>query len=198
MNFIQKKIENEKELDGMGVTDSKLLTLKRRKELFDELKKFKHKVFKIGVEEIDEALKSPSMNLNLLELKYIVKLINHFKPSKVYVDCPSVNEAAFTELLRSKLNFEVEIIAEHKADLKYKVVGGASILAKVVRDNEIEMLKEKYGDCGSGYPSDPKTKEFLSENYLKHKELFRRTWQTYKDKIKEKEQKSLFSFSSKA
>jgi ribonuclease HII len=39
----------------------------------------------------------------------------------------------------------------------------ASILAKVTREEEVEKIKErytKYGDIGSGYPSDPKTKEF--------------------------------------
>jgi len=38
----------------------------------------------------------------------------------------------------------------------------------------------KYGDFGSGYPSDPKTKAFLKENWKKYPEIFRVTWSSYK------------------
>ena len=44
----------------------------------------------------------------------------------------------------------------------------------------MKELKKKYGDFGSGYPSDPKTKKFLEENYDKHPEIFRTTWASYK------------------
>jgi ribonuclease HII len=34
-------------------------------------------------------------------------------------------------------------------------------VAKVERDKAIKLLHEEFGDFGSGYPSDPKTIEFV-------------------------------------
>jgi ribonuclease HII len=51
------------------------------------------------------------------------------------------------------------------------VVGAASVLAKVKRDEEIEKIIEEHGDIGSGYPSDPKTQKYLHEYVQKHKRL---------------------------
>ena len=53
----------------------------------------------------------------------------------------------------------------HKADAKIEVVAAASIIAKETRENEIEKLKEKIGDFGSGYPSDERTIKFLKSFY---------------------------------
>ena len=43
----------------------------------------------------------------------------------------------------------MELIVEHKADLNHIIVGAASILAKCAREEEIEILKKKYGYIGS-------------------------------------------------
>jgi ribonuclease HII len=49
-------------------------------------------------------------------------------------------------------------------DLENVLVGAASILAKVHRDNEIEKIGQLLNlDIGSGYPSDPKTKVAIRE-----------------------------------
>ena len=61
----------------------------------------------------------------------------------------------------------------------------------MARENQVEELKKKYGNLGSGYPSDPTTKEFLKNNYKKHPEIFRKSWSTYKKLIKNKKQKNL-------
>jgi ribonuclease HII len=71
----------------------------------------------------------------------------------------------------------------HQADAIYPVVSAASIIAKVRRDELIEELKKELGiDFGSGYPSDPKTKEFLIKWGKKHSgkfpEIVRQSWQT--------------------
>ena len=60
----------------------------------------------------------------------------------------------------------MELIVENFADKNYPIVGAASIIAKTVRDQRIEELKLKYGDFGSGYPSDPVCKQFL-EKWIK-------------------------------
>ncbi|MHA2365539.1 MAG: ribonuclease HII, partial [Candidatus Hodarchaeales archaeon] len=46
--------------------------------------------------------------------------------------------------------------AQNKADDKYVIVGAASIIAKVERDQSIGLLEQKYdlnGFLGSGYPN---------------------------------------------
>lgn len=48
-----------------------------------------------------------------------------------------------------------------KADSIYRCVGGASIIAKVVRD---DLLKQFSAECGSGYPSDWRTVKWLDTN----------------------------------
>ncbi len=85
----------------------------------------------------------------------------------------------------NKIN-KIKIVVANKADDKFLVVSAASIIAKVIRDREIEKIKKEIGvDFGSGYPSDPKTKAFLKENYDRY-DIFRRTWRSWKD-VKEKE-----------
>ncbi|MBI5228953.1 ribonuclease HII, partial [Candidatus Micrarchaeota archaeon] len=75
------------------------------------------------------------------------------------------------------------IFCEHFADKKYPVVGAASIVAKVIRDAEIEKIKREFGvDFGNGYTHSPETIEFIKKNlknpalqkYLRHK------WETMK------------------
>lgn len=54
-------------------------------------------------------------------------------------------------------------------------------MAKVRRDRKIEELKERYGDTGSGYPSDDRTVQFLERWMEKNSELpdcVRKTWGT--------------------
>ena len=105
--------------------------------------------------------------------------------------------------MKQRLSFDCKIISEKKADLKYEVVGAASIIAKELREQEVEQIKlntSKYGNCGSGYPSDPNTKKFIAENF-NNKEIefiFRKSWATYKnlvEKLKEeKTQRKLDEF----
>jgi ribonuclease HII len=67
--------------------------------------------------------------------------------------------------------------------VKYPIVSAASILAKVRRDTVISELKRLYGDFGSGYPSDPKTVNFLREWILKNRgdlPILRRSWGTFR------------------
>ena len=52
----------------------------------------------------------------------------------------------------------------------------------------------KYGELGSGYPSDPLTKDFIKKNFEKHPEIFRKSWKTFQKLVEEKEQKGLSCF----
>jgi ribonuclease HII len=188
---------DEAKLKKLGVKDSKLLLPKKREELFDKILEIvkRHEIVVLSPQDIDAALIDPDTNLNWLEADTTAELINKLKPEKAIVDCPSNNIQEYSDYIRKKLNVDCELVAEHKADLNHLVVGAASILAKVTRDRAIEEIKKKVGqDIGSGYPADPVTKAFISENYKKHPEIFRKTWQTYKNVVASKQQKGLDEF----
>ncbi|MGC8727185.1 MAG: ribonuclease HII [Thermoplasmata archaeon] len=166
---------------NIGAKDSKLLTEGRRESILSNiLETSEYHSFKIiGEEEIDEAV---SKNLlNFLEAKHIASLMQ--KGNSYIVDCPDINEARFKKIL-SDISGIDDIIAEHKADINYPVVSAASILAKVTREREIEKIKKEIGDFGSGYPSDPRTINFLREYYRKNHVLpphTRKSWKTVKN-----------------
>ena len=185
------------ELKEMKVKDSKLLTPKKRQELYSKIIAVAkdYKIIIVEPKEIDEALESDSLNLNWLEAIKFAQIINYLKPDKAIVDCPSPNIKAYKEYLMVYLKDKnIDLICEHKADVNYPIVSASSIIAKVTRDREVEKLKKKYGDFGSGYLADPKTKKFFDENWEKHPEIFRKTWTPYKDHINGKDQKKLGEF----
>jgi ribonuclease HII len=91
----------------------------------------------------------------------------------------------------------LDVRGEHGADETYPVVGAASIVAKVARDAHVEGLAAEYGEVGSGYPSDPTTREFLDAYVAKHGELpscARATWKTSRDALADAAQSSLGEF----
>ena len=181
----------------IGAKDSKLLSPLQREKIFEKLKdECNFRIIILEPSEIDDALNDPAMNLNKLEAKTSATLINDLNPEKVTLDCPSNNISAYKNLVKSMIiNKKTVVIAEHKADLNYEIVGAASILAKVTRDREIEKIKKKLKvDFGSGYPSDPKTIEFLNKNWDKYPEIFRKTWATYKKVADSKKQKGLNNY----
>ena len=179
--LIEENQENE--LKKIGVKDSKLLTRKKRENLFPKILKIikKHKAIMVSPKEIDNAINSNELNLNRLEAIKTALIINELKPDKVILDCPSVNIKSYVTYLKLFLkNKELKIIAEHKAE-RYPIVAAASVLAKVIGDEQLNKLKKRLGvDFGSGYPSDPYTIKFLKENYLKYPKIFRKSWSTYK------------------
>ena len=184
-------------LKKLGVKDSKQVSPNQREFLFDKIigvvKDFKIKI--ISAEKVDAALLDPLMNLNWLEAKVSTEIINELDGEKATLDCPSNNITAYSDYVKKDLkNKKIKIIAEHKADENYVEVAAASILAKVTRDREIEKLKKEYGvEFGSGYPSDPRTQEFLQKNYKKYP-IFRKTWKSYKNVVNKKSQKGLGDF----
>lgn len=118
-----------------------------------------------------------------------------------YVDCPSPNITTWQNYLLKHIkrfeNINLILKCEHKADVNYVECSAASILAKVTRDLEIEKIKKKIGiEFGSGYPSDPITMEFLEKHSkeFKHDGIFRKTWSTWQENQKKREQKKLEEF----
>jgi len=173
-------IEDDSGLIAMGVKDSKLLSPLKREQLFDKIKELPHFIISIPAEQVDAALNDPNLNLNKLELITAAKIINELPGKVAMLDAPGSNISAMIEYTQQFITRDIDLKAEHKADLNYPVVGAASILAKVTRDREIERMKREIQiDFGSGYPSDPKTVKFLKENHDKY-DIFRKTWSSWK------------------
>ncbi|MFP3950108.1 MAG: ribonuclease HII [Candidatus Micrarchaeia archaeon] len=171
-------VEEEKqgELSEMGVTDSKKLTAPRREELFPEIKKLCRCTSRvITASELNKRMGRES--LNLIEAKEMGALLRPLE-GKLYLDLPERNVEHF---LRKAGLAERRIFAEHKADLKYPIVGAASIIAKVTRDRIVHELEERVGEkIGCGYTSDKNTIAALSspETRKKLKGEIRERWST--------------------
>ncbi|MBU0929799.1 MAG: ribonuclease HII [Nanoarchaeota archaeon] len=185
-------------LEKIGVKDSKLLTHKKRMFLAEKIKKIvkKYKIIEIEPKEIDEAIDgNQSLNLNWLEAHKTVEIINELKPDKAIIDCPSPNIKKYKDYLIKLLNNkDIELVIEHHAE-KHFPVGAASIIAKCIREEEVEKIKKKYNiEFGSGYPSDSNTKKFLEENFNNPElqEIFRKSWIPFKNHMNK--QKSLSDF----
>tara|TARA_Y100000310_G_scaffold176725_1_gene176827 strand:+ start:127 stop:798 length:672 start_codon:yes stop_codon:yes gene_type:complete len=192
---------SEDELRKLGVKDSKQLTPRRREFLFGKIKE-KAELFEIEItspEEIDRT-NGEGINLNQLEAIKVANIINKinkgFKKIKVVIDCPSVSLIKWGDYLKTKIEnlSNLEISCEHKADKNHVAVSAASIIAKSIREKEMDKLREKFGEeMGSGYTSDPLTSKFLEKNGQKHKDsgLFRKTWATWKRAFENSSQKKL-------
>lgn len=184
-------------LEVLGVKDSKLLTPKKRNELFEKIRKIvkADEIIIISPSKIDQAVLSETSNLNWLEADTSAEIINKLNTNKAILDCPSNNIQSYVAHVRKNLKKEVKIIAEHKADAKYPVVAAASILAKVTRDREIETIRKKTGiDFGSGYPSDPKTIDFMKKHCSEHPLICRKSWGTYTRQVNSTKNKKLGDF----
>jgi ribonuclease HII len=159
------KTENLPLLTELGVKDSKLLTAKKREEIYPEIVKIieNHNIIKVQPNQIDKVVLSSRTlhKLNRLEAQTMAKIIEALKPDEAYVDAADVLEHRFENHIRECLTIKTKIIAQHKADRTFPVVSAASIIAKVERDKEIANLKIEYGDFGSGYLTDNKTMVFL-------------------------------------
>jgi len=189
-------IEEEKIelLKSLGVKDSKELTRKQREDIYNEIIRLtdKYKYIIIDPKTIDYYVYKNK--LNYLELENMIKIIEEIKPDKVIIDSPIVNIKKVIEYIKSNLKINIELVVENKADKNYPVVSAASIIAKVIRDKEIDKIKEKTNiDFGSGYPSDERTIKAIKENYEILKDYIRESWITIK-KIREKNQKNILNF----
>lgn len=174
----EETIERFKEIK---VRDSKQLSRKKREQLGPEIVSLAEDfmLIRISPVEIDEWLGVPG--LNSLEARKTAEIISHLKPLVAYIDAPGKGAHGYARLINSAIHCETQVIAENFADRNYPVVSAASILAKVHRDKVIRELHIEYGDFGSGYPSDKKTREFLTQYYHlegKFPDIVRTGWAT--------------------
>ena len=147
-----------------GATDSKKLSAKRRETilpLLDDLGEAH--LIEITPQQIDGG------NINTLEEEAFATLILRTKPDKVIIDAPCHPNGIpnFIERLVTRIGYRPELVVEPKADLNYPSCSAASIFAKVHRDAQIKAL----GNVGSGYPSDPVTRAWLT-GFIERGEAF--------------------------
>lgn len=127
-----------------GLTDSKKLTDKKRAVLFDEIKE-KALAWSLGRAEPEEIDELNILSATMLAMERAVVGLN-IKPDFVLIDGNRVPQG-----------LTVPAQAVVKGDLRVAEISAASILAKVVRDREMEALDAKYPQYGfakhKGYPT---------------------------------------------
>ena len=195
-------VENDAELVRIGVADSKQLTPRRREQLAPMIQKIasNYEIIVLPAADIDDLRKT--MTLNELEVFVYSKIIEKLKPDVCYVDAVDVKEERFGRDILSHLSYKPQMISEHKADVNYPIVGAASILAKVTRDEHVRMIAKELEPklnlpLGSGYPADPVTKKFLSTWVSRFGSLpphVRTSWETCQKLIKNQKTKRLDDF----
>jgi len=195
-------VENDTELVRIGVNDSKQLTPKKREELAPKISRLaiKYELIVLPAADIDDLRKT--MTINQLEVFVFSKIIEKLKPDICYIDAADVNEERFGRDILSHVSFKPQMISKHKADEMYPIVGAASILAKVTRDEQLRRIAQELEPklnlpLGSGYPADPITKKFLESWVSQFKSLpphARRSWETCQKLINEQKIKRLDNF----
>ncbi len=172
-----------------GVRDSKTLSPRSRERLRSLLLSLLSFAAVRVVEpaEIDAAVYGEThVNLNYLEASVAAELVEEAlkacRVEKVFVDSPDPVAERFGEYLFRLLGGRVPIVAENDADKKYPIVSAASIIAKTERDRLVEELKKRYGDFGSGYPSDQRTRAWARRWLSEHGEpppIARKSWKSW-------------------
>ena len=155
-------------LERMGVKDSKRLTPNRRTILSRKLKKmFEYDLVVISAQDIDN-MRADGINLNEIERIGMEKILSNLNPEKAIVDAVDIKAERF----QNKLANDTGVIE----------VSAASIIAKQERDAHIAEINKDYikmGGIGSGYPSDPITKKFLTNfTYDEMPDFVRKSWAT--------------------
>jgi ribonuclease HII len=156
--FIIDDVE-ELTLRQAGATDSKKLSHKKRIEV-------RSRLVDLGQADVRAitAVQIDGGNLNDLEETVIADLVNKWNPDVVFVDALGPPKAVPKVIARlsTMSGRDCAWTMEPKADLTFAVVGAASIFAKTHRDQLLEELRDEFGILGSGYPSDPKTRDWIT------------------------------------
>jgi ribonuclease HII len=195
-------------LKRAGARDSKVLYPRVREELEVEFSCLPHSIVVISAACIDEARVTMTMNdlevhafasalssliagktmyHPLLPQGCLIEVTGEAPPCDVWMDAADVDEVRFTERVRNGsesllLPQGYRLTGKHKADSIYPEVSASSIIAKVRRDREIELISREMGeDIGSGYPSDRTTIAYM-ESFVKREGILpphaRKSWDT--------------------
>jgi ribonuclease HII len=167
---VSMKRKDLSHLHRIGVRDSKLLTARARHKLFSHIIDLAEHicVYESDCDEVDKHVYSNM--LNKLEAKAMATVIDNILAMRVYVDACDVNPLRYKECIECELGsiLRPRIFSLHHADGANTVVSAASIIAKVIRDEEIRKIRLQYNEIGSGYPSDKRTMEFIAKWVANH------------------------------
>jgi len=116
------------------------------------------------------------------------------------VDAGDTDAERFGRRVAARVEGDVDLTAEHAADETDPLVGAASVVAKQAREDHVADLAVEYGPVGSGYPSDPATRDFL-RRYVEREaclpECARTSWQTSADVVAAVQQTGLEGFGAR-
>ena len=179
-----------------GIDDSKQLTDATREDLADRLRADDR--VGVGLAEITPA-RIDDGNMNDLTVAAHAEALSAVvqKGDAGLCDAGDVDAGRFADRVAERVDADVNVTAEHGADGADELVGAASIVAKSARERHVAALREEFGDVGSGYPSDPTTREFLSDHVETTGELpacARTSWSTCDDVLAAAEQSALGDF----
>tara|TARA_B100000886_G_scaffold339332_1_gene304488 strand:+ start:1696 stop:2283 length:588 start_codon:yes stop_codon:yes gene_type:complete len=124
-------ILNIKDLNNKEIKDSKLLSFKQRKNMFNILKK--NSVFRFGIVSEKKIDDINILNASLLAMKIAVSKIDNYKKYKILVDGP---------MSFDKKNLNIEPIIN--GDNLNTSISAASIMAKYYRDCLMIRLARKF------------------------------------------------------
>jgi len=179
-----------------GVGDSKGIPDERRERLADQI----WSVATVGVAEVPPVrIDDPETDMNTLTVAAHAEALAQVATDGLsgLADAGDTNAVRFEQRVGDRVDADLDLTARHRADEDDPVVGAASIVAKSAREAHVDALAAKYGPIGSGYPSDPTTREFLEEYVADHDDLpdcARRSWSTCEDVLAAAEQSSLDAF----
>ncbi|MFC7076725.1 ribonuclease HII [Haloarcula halophila] len=180
-----------------GVGDSKEIPPARREELAATIRE---RADAVGVAEIPvERIDDPETDMNTLTVAAHAEALSAVARDGLSgrVDAGDTDAERFGRRVADRVDAGVTIDAEHGADETDPLVGAASIVAKVERDAHVETLAAEYGAVGSGYPSDPTTREFLAAYVAANGRLpacARSSWSTCEDVLAAAQQSTLGEF----
>lgn len=177
------------DLHHVGVRDSKMLTAKARTSLFAIVSEIVDSlcIYKIDCSVIDENVFSKG--LNKLEAETMAYVIDNLKADMVYVDSCDTDPRRYKHYIESRLiTSKSKLYSMHHADSLNIVVSAASIIAKFVRDWEIQEIRKTHCNIGSGYPSDVKTMRFIRNWVSEYKcapRFARKSWRPLREMLEE-------------
>lgn len=166
------------------VQDSKNLTNNQISDIREEIEdsELNYTVTEITCSDVDE-----KDSMTTLSAKGFADSINNSNIDdgvEGIIDCFANDKDKAQRLVSNRVDNNLKIKAEFKADENHPIVSASSIIAKSHREVHINELSERFGEIGSGYPSDQTTRKFL-ENYVSnYGELppcARRSWSTSTD-----------------
>lgn len=181
-----------------GVADSKTLAAERRRDLASRLEDDLDvgiAVSEVTATEIDE---NAGSLVDLLVRATADCLDELGRPGwPAILDAGEADVERYVERVERRTAVDRPLDGAVGADETVPIVSAASIVAKERRERHVAALRGEYGEVGSGYPSDPRTRRYLAERVEATGDLpdcARRTWRTSRDVLAAAEQADFGAF----